>query len=134
VALRPDGRFVAAATLEPGANALELVAADTVGNVTLMRIETLLDTDPPEILATGASRPAGAAGPIEVEVSARDASGLRQTAQYVLSVGGTERRGFLRCDSATGQCRDTLPPEAGELRLIEVVIEDYAGNAATQVR
>jgi hypothetical protein len=128
------GRFVAAATLEPGPNALELVATDTVGNVTLMRAETLLDTDPPEILAAGATRPAGAAGPIEVEVAARDASGLRQTAGYIVSVGGVERRGFLRCDAATGLCRDTLPPEPGELRVIEVVVEDRAGNAATQVR
>jgi hypothetical protein len=128
------GRFVAAATLVPGPNALELVATDTVGNVTLLRVEALLDTDPPEIVSAGATRPAGAAGPIEMEVAARDASGLRQTARYILSVGGVERSGFLRCDAAAGLCRDTLPPEPGELRVIEVVIEDYAGNAATQVR
>lgn len=129
-----EGRFVAAATLSPGPNALELVATDAVGNVGVLRVETLLDTDPPEILSAQASRPAGPAGPIEVAVATRDASGLRQTARYILSVAGVERRGFLRCDSGAGICRDTLPPEPGELRLIEIVVEDYAGNATTQTR
>ena len=128
------GRFSAAATLAPGPNRLELVATDAVGNVGLLRIETRLDTDPPEILAATAARPAGAAGPIEIEVAARDPSGLRATAPYILAVGGVERRGFLRCDDAAGACRDTLPPEPGELRLIEIIVEDYAGNAATLTR
>jgi hypothetical protein len=125
------GRFEALATLEPGPNAVELVAADRVGNVSVLRLETRLDLDPPEILSSAAARLDGASGPIEIEVGARDPSGLRQTARYVLSVGGTERSGFLRCDAAASVCRDVLPPEAGELALIEVVVEDYAGNAAT---
>ena len=61
-------------------------------------------------------------------MEAQDASGLRQAAPYVLSVGGTERRGFLRCDGASGTCRETLPPEPGALALTEVSVEDYAGN------
>ena len=115
----------------PAPNALELVAADRVGNVSVLRLETRLDLDPPEILSSAAARPDGASGPIEIEVGARDPSGLRQTARYVLSVGGAERTGFLRCDAAANVCRDVLPPEAGELALIEVVVEDYAGNAVT---
>ncbi len=129
-----DGRFVAAATLAPGPNRLELVATDAVGNVGVLRIETRLDTDPPEITAAAAGRPAGASGPIEIEISASDPSGLRQSAAYILSIGGVERRGFLRCDDATGTCRDTLPPEPGALELIEITVEDYAGNAATRTR
>ena len=47
-----------------------------------------------------------------------------------MTVGGIERRGFLRCDSAAGTCRETLPPEPGALALVEVAVEDYAGNVA----
>ena len=48
----------------------------------------------------------------------------------MLAIGGVERRGFLRCDSAAGICRETLPAEPGALKLVEVTVEDYAGNAA----
>ena len=84
----------------------------------------------PRSSPAAATRPGGAAGPIEILVEARDASGLRQAAPYVLSVGGALRRGFLRCDGATGLCRETLPAEPGALALVEVTVEDYAGNAA----
>jgi hypothetical protein len=124
------GGFEAVATLAPGPNAIEIVATDAVGNVAVKRIETMFDVEPPEILSAAARRPDGDAGPIEIAVEARDASGLRQAAPFILSVGGTERRGFLRCNGAGGSCRETLPPEPGELRLIEVIVEDYAGNAA----
>jgi hypothetical protein len=111
-------------------NGIEIVATDAVGNVAVKRVETLYDIAPPEITAARADRPGGASGPIEIVVEARDASGLRQAAPFILEVGGVERRGFLRCDDATGLCRETLPPEPGALRLIEVTVEDYAGNAA----
>jgi hypothetical protein len=124
------GRFDAVATLVPGTNGIEIVATDAVGNVAIQRVETVYDIDPPEILSAGVGRPGGAAGPIEVVVEARDASGIRQAAPYVLTVGGVERRGFLRCDSATGLCRETLPPEPGALALVEVAVEDYAGNVS----
>jgi hypothetical protein len=127
-----DGRFDAVATLVPGPNGIEIVATDAVGNVAVERLETSYDIDPPEILAASARRPEGDAGPIEILVEARDASGLRQAAPFVLSIGGTERRGFLRCDGAAGACRETLPPEPGALRLVEVSVEDYAGNVATR--
>ena len=124
------GRFDAVATLVPGTNGIEIVATDAVGNVAIQRVETVYDIDPPEILSAGVGRPDGAAGTIEVVVEARDASGIRQAAPYILTVGGVERRGFLRCDSATGLCRETLPPEPGALALVEVAVEDYAGNVS----
>jgi hypothetical protein len=124
-----DGRFDAAPPLAPGRNTIEIVATDAAGNVSVKRIETVYDIDPPVITAASATR-AGADGPIEVVVEATDASGLRQAAPFVLMVGETERRGFLRCDDATGTCRGTLPPEAGALALVEVAVEDYAGNLA----
>ena len=114
----------------PGTNAIEIVATDAVGNVAIQRVETMYDIDPPDITAARADRPDGASGPIEIVVEARDASGLRQAAPFILRVGGVERRGFLRCDRAAGLCRETLPPEEGALSLVEVTVEDYAGNAA----
>ena len=63
-------------------------------------------------------------------VEASDGSGLRQAAPFILTVGGVERRGFLRCDGVAGTCRETLPPEPGALALVEVAVEDYAGNVA----
>ena len=125
-----EGRFTIARVLSPGANGFDLVAIDAVGNVAARRVQTLYDIDPPEILRADAFRPSGEGGPIQIEVEARDASGLRQAAEYLLSIGDSERSGFLRCDVTSGICRASLPPEAGEVRLIEVVIEDYAGNLA----
>lgn len=63
-------------------------------------------------------------------VEASDASGLRQAAPYLVEVGDTEFEGYLRCDSRAGICRASLPPTDGPMSLIEVVVQDYAGNEA----
>ena len=125
-----DGRFDITRVMTPGDNSFELVAADAVGNVGVTQVTTLLDIDPPEVLRVELGRPKGTNGPIELLVEAEDASGLRQAAPFLLSIDGEEVQGFLRCDSATGLCRASLPARPGALELIEVVIEDYAGNAA----
>jgi hypothetical protein len=127
------GRFDAAPSLVPGTNAIEVVATDAAGNVAVKLIETVYDIDPPEIGAATVGRPDGAAGPIDIAVEARDGSGLRQAAPFVVRVGGTERRGFLRCDDTADVCRATLPPEPGALALVEVTIEDYAGNVVRRL-
>ncbi len=124
------GRFEVTQALAPGPNPLELVAADAVGNLTVRSLVTRLDLDPPEILSVELNRPKGEDGPIEIVARARDDSGLVQAAPFVIAVGGTERTGFLRCDSASGICRASLPPEPGRLELIELSVEDYAGNLA----
>ena len=126
------GRFDAAPALVPGPNAIEIVATDAAGNVGVKRVDVVQDSDPPEILSAAIARPEGATGPIELRVEARDASGLRQAAPFVATVGGTERRGFLRCDGVAGLCRETLPPEPGAVTLVEVTVEDYAGNVSTR--
>ncbi|WP_299164950.1 FecR domain-containing protein [uncultured Tateyamaria sp.] len=125
-----QGRFAVSLSLVQGLNLFDLVATDTVGNVNATRLQTLYDIDPPDVQSVEVGRPKGANGPIEIVVQASDPSGLRQAASFLLQVGAQEREGFLRCDSAAGLCRAALPPEAGALELIEVVIEDYAGNAA----
>jgi len=125
-----NGTFSTVLTLAQGQNAFDLVATDAVGNVQATRLQTLFDIDPPEVLSVEFGRPNGSDGPIELTVVATDASGLRQAAPYLVQIGGAEREGFMRCDAGTGICRASLPPEPGALELIEVVIEDYAGNAA----
>ncbi len=127
-----DGRFDLELPLEPGENQFEILARDATGNAGLTHFEVLMDIDPPEILRADLGRPQGKAGPIVLEVEARDPSGLRQASPFVITVGGNERVGFLRCDTASGLCRASLPPEPGALELIELVIEDHAGNAAFQ--
>ncbi len=125
-----NGRFDLSITLVPGANGFDLVASDETGNVSVTRLQTLLDIEPPEILSIDLRRPSGNGGPIELVVEASDASGLVQAAPFVIDIGGAEVDGFLRCDNATGICRASLPPEPGDLELIELILEDYAGNAA----
>lgn len=127
-----EGRFNLTLQLEPGENGFDLSATDAVGNVAVTRLQTLLDIEPPEILSVTLDRPGGEDGAIRIVVEARDASGLVQAAPVLVSVGGEEFEGFLRCDSLSGVCRGTLPPAPGDLELIELVIEDYAGNAAFQ--
>ncbi|OWU70597.1 hypothetical protein ATO3_20290 [Marinibacterium profundimaris] len=124
------GRFEVTVPLERGQNPFELLASDAVGNVIASKLQTLYDIDPPEVTSVELGRPSGPDGPIELIVMARDASGLVQAAPFLIAIGGAEREGFLRCDSETGTCRASLPAEPGALELIEVVIEDYAGNAA----
>ena len=127
-----EGRFDLELPLEPGENQFEILARDATGNVGLTHFEVLMDIDPPEILRIDLGRPQGKTGPIVLEVEASDPSGLRQASPFVITVGGNERVGFLRCDTASGLCRASLPPEPGALELIELVIEDYAGNTAFQ--
>lgn len=123
-----DGSFAMQAALTEGLNLLELRAVDAAGNVGVLVVETLLDLTPPEILDAGLSRPQGEDGPVEIVVTAQNVSGLRQAAPYLVEVGDEEFEGYLRCDSARGICRASLPPTPGEMRLIEVVVQDYAGN------
>ncbi|MDX2485626.1 MAG: FecR domain-containing protein [Pseudodonghicola sp.] len=130
VPLGAEGRFELLLTLEPGENTFELVASDAVGNVAVTPLRMLYDIDPPEILSVDLGRNQGTDGPIEIRAEARDASGLRQAAPFILTIDGAEVEGFLRCDSISGICRASLPPQPGALQLIELVIEDYAGNAA----
>ena len=130
VRLRDEG-FSVVATLEEGPNIIELVAREVVGNVTVRRVTVVVDRDPPVVGRFKATRPRGNGGPIEIQLPAQDASGLRQTAPYRLTVGGRERTGFLRYEAADGTYRDVLPARQGRVRLLSAEIEDYAGNRVT---
>lgn len=127
-----EGAFSISVELEHGKNFFDLQATDAAGNVSVLSLQTLYDIDPPEIISAEIRRSDGQDGPIEIVVQASDASGLRQAAPFLVMIGDRERDGFLRCDTTSGMCRATLPAEPGELELVEVVIEDYAGNEAIE--
>lgn len=120
--------FDLALALLPGENAIELVATDAVGNVGLRRFVVIRDSEPPILGRARIARIGGADGPIEIRIDASDATGLRQAAAFGARVGGVERRGFLRLDPGAGAYVGTLPPAPGALELIDVAVEDYAGN------
>lgn len=124
-----DGSFETLLSLVPGPNPVRLVATDRVGNVAMQDLTVVLDLDPPEVGRAEVRRTGGADDGIEIVVAATDATDLKQAAEYTLSVGGEERKGYLRYDPASGVYRETLPPAQGRLKLVEVTVEDYAGNA-----
>ncbi len=124
-----EGRFETLLPLVPGPNPIELVATDLVGNVAMQDLTVVLDLDPPEVGATEVHRTDHA---IEIVVSATDATDLKQAAHYTLSIDGEQREGYLRYDPASGLYRQTLPPAPGRLALVEVTVEDYAGNATVK--
>ena len=129
-----DGQFDRTVTLVAGTNALRLEATDPVGNAQVATFEVQLDQQPPELIDHRVSPARVRAGePIQVEVHASDASGLRQAAAFVLRVAGVDHEGFLQLGGEPGTYHATvlLPPDAvGDVRLREVELEDYAGNQA----
>jgi hypothetical protein len=128
-----DDGFDETATLRQGLNTVELVATDAVGNVRVERFEVALDQTPPELVGYRVSPQQVRAGePVQVEVSARDASGLRKAAPFRLRVGDTDHADFLELGSAGAYRKSVLLPgsAAGRVRLLEVEVEDYAGNQA----
>jgi hypothetical protein len=126
VALSADGRFAADVTLTPGPNTLAFRATDAVGNTALLTLSTVLDTEPPEVLAARATR--GPTG-VEIAVTARDATGLRAVARYEITRAGRAETGVMRCDAASGECRAVVPADPGPVALVSATVEDYAGNA-----
>lgn len=125
-----DHSFATQVSLIEGKNTFEFQVEDAAGNVSVLLVETRLDMEPPQILDAEISRPNGANGAIEIVVTAQDVSGLRQAAPFLVAVGDAEIQGYLRCDSAGGICRASLPAASGDLHLIEVIVQDYAGNEA----
>ncbi len=127
-----DDRFDETLTLQTGANQIEMVATDRVGNVRVERWDVSLDQEPPELLDHHLSSATANPGqPFVVEVKARDASGLKQAAPFTVRIGGTTYSDFLRLNQGTDSYRATVvPPQgaSGRLELTEVELEDYAGN------
>ena len=125
-----DGRFAVSHELAPGRNAFEFVARDRAGNVQLTKFVVSRDNEAPVIVDARVARDQ-AARQIEVVATVEEAVGLRSVGRYTLSVAGAEETGLLRCDPVAGVCRATQPDRAGELTLLDITVEDYAGNVGS---
>jgi hypothetical protein len=127
-----DDSFDETVTLRAGANQIEMVATDLVGNVRVERWDVALDQEPPALLGHSLSSNQASPGqPFVIEVEASDASGLTQAAPFTVRIGQTTYSDFLRLNPATGSYRTTVvPPQgaSGRLALVDVELEDYAGN------
>ena len=124
--------FEESITLRQGRNAIELVAIDLVGNVSVEKLDVFLDQEPPQLVRQGVSPSQAAPGAtVSVEVVANDASGMKQAAPFTLRVGDATLSDFLRFDPSSQSYRSTLIVPAGiqgPVALTDVELEDYAGN------
>jgi hypothetical protein len=127
-----DDRFDETVTLAAGANEIQMVATDLVGNVRVERWDVALDQEPPALLGHRLSQDQASPGkPFVIEVTASDASGLKQAAPFTVRIGGATYSDFLRLNPASNSYRATVvPPQdaSGRLALHDVELEDYAGN------
>jgi hypothetical protein len=127
-----DEAFDQTVTLRQGANSLELVASDLVGNVGVEKLEIFLDQEPPQLLRQSLVKNATAGGAaISVDVVASDSSGLTQAAPFTLRVGERTYNDFLRYNPASRSYRATVvvpDPGSAQVVLEDVELEDYAGN------
>jgi hypothetical protein len=129
------GAFNEIARLKPGANPIELVAADAVGNIDIARFVVTLDTEPPRLVQAQSAPMSGEAGSlIAVEVAADDESGLARTARFNLTFASETVEGVLNLNRATSTYQGTVavPRErAKSARLRSVDLTDAAGNRKT---
>jgi hypothetical protein len=127
-----DDTFDEAVTLRQGRNAIELVATDLVGNVSIEKLEVVLDQEPPQLVHQGVTPGRAAPGDrVTVEVVPSDASGMKQAAPFTLRVGDATVSDFLRFDAASGSYRSTFVVSEGmqgTVALKDIELEDYAGN------
>jgi FecR protein/Glucodextranase, domain B/LysM domain len=127
-----EDTFEESITLRQGRNAIELVATDLVGNVTVEKLDVFLDQEPPELVRHEVAPSRAAPGArVSVEVVANDASGMKQAAPFTLRVGDATLSDFLRFDPSSQSYRSTLVLPAGmqgPVALTDVELEDYAGN------
>jgi hypothetical protein len=127
-----DDTFDETITLRQGNNAIELVATDLVGNVSVDKFDVVLDQEPPELVRQRVAPGRAAPGDrVTLEVVASDASGMKQAAPFTLRVGDATVSDFLRFDPASGSYRSTLVVSEGmegTVALKDIELEDYAGN------
>jgi hypothetical protein len=127
-----DETFEETITLGQGPNAIELVATDLVGNVSVEKFDVFLDQEPPQLVRQQVSPSRASPGDtLTVEVVASDASGMKQAAPFTLRVGDATLSDFLRFNPSSGSYRSTFVVSEGmqgPVALKEVELEDYAGN------
>jgi hypothetical protein len=127
-----DDRFEITVALTEGANGIELLATDLVGNQRALKVEIALDQTPPGLIRHAVSKDRVSGGEsVIVDVHAQDASGLKRTAAITLQVGDRELADLLYWNDAGSSYHGTfnLPKQAsGSVALKDVELEDYLGN------
>ena len=102
-------------TLQQGANQIELVASDLVGNVSVEKLEIFLDQKPPELVRQSVSPDQASGGDaVTVEVVASDDSGMKQAAGFSLQVGDRSLADFLRSIEPAELSHDDCPAQRNE--------------------
>ncbi len=121
-------------TLQSGRNQVELIAVDLVGNRRVDSFDVILDQDPPQLVSLEVTpRDLKPGQPLQIALTAKDASGLRKVAPIRLRVGSTDIQDLLVLEGGTGTYRKVLllpPTVAGRVTVRDVEVEDYAGNKA----
>jgi hypothetical protein len=127
-----EDTFDETVTLSQGPNAIELVATDLVGNVSVEKLEVFLDQEPPQLVSQKVSPSRADPGAtVTVEVVASDASGMKQAAPFSLRIGDATVSDFLRFNPQSGSYRSTVVVSEGTqgpVALQDIELEDYAGN------
>ena len=127
-----DEMFDETVTLREGRNAIQLVATDLVGNVSVEKFDVVLDQEPPQLVRQQVTPGRAAPGDrVNVEVVASDPSGVKQAAPFTVRVGDAAISDFLRFDPSRGSYRSTFVVSEGiqgTVALRDIELEDYAGN------
>ncbi len=127
------GRFDETVSLQPGSNAVDLIATDPAGNVKVDKSVVILDQDPPKLVsAGGAPADSGGQAVLAIEVVAEDASGLAKAAPFVVVAGDQNYTGYLRYNRAAQRYQGSvvIPQEMlATARLAQIELQDDAGNS-----
>lgn len=127
-----DGRFSETIELKPGKNKIRLIATDHVGNAAFLEEEVVFDQAAPEFLKHNLSHKTASGGEsVNIDVFAKDVSGMKRAAKFTIQVGGWSYTGYLRFSRSIGYYQGTvrLPQRVrGDVKLKSVELEDYHGN------
>ncbi len=127
-----ENQFHAAHELQPGMNAIRLVARDRIGNISFLDRKVMFDPQPPKFIDFTLSHEVAAGGEsLDIRVQAEDEHGLKEAAEFKLHAGEYVHTGFLKLNNATQtyQGRVNLPEQAkGKIRLDHVRLSDYNDN------
>ncbi|MCC6984233.1 MAG: FecR domain-containing protein [Bauldia sp.] len=130
-----DGAFSLGVPLKAGANAIELISADAVGNVRVDRWTVTLDQEAPQLVEASLEREAeGDRVRVYIDVAAADDSGLAAAAPFTLATASGPTSGYLRFNRATQTYSGSVSvavADAAGARLTLVELRDDAGNTQT---
>lgn len=132
VPINPDNGFEHHVLLKPGKNIVTLEAYDIAGNIAAWEKEVVLDQEPPEFENVKFSKTYTSGNEdINIEIKAKDESGMKAGALFKVMAEDYEFRGYLRL-CASRNCykgKAVIPGNVkGRIKLTWLKLEDYLGN------